>query len=200
MRRALLLLVLLLISPLTVAEDLEENRLAKAYFAGGCFWCTEADFEKLDGVVEAVSGYMGGHTPNPTYKQVSAGGTGHTEVVEVQYQPAMISYEKLLTHFWYSIDPLTANAQFCDKGSQYRSAIFVSSAEQRSAAEASKAEVEKQLGRKVVTEINALAPFTVAETYHQDYYKKNPLRYRYYRFGCGRDQRLQEIWAEKAGS
>jgi peptide-methionine (S)-S-oxide reductase len=179
------------------STSLAEQPIAKAYFAGGCFWCTESDFEKIDGVAEAISGYMGGHTANPNYKSVSAGGTGHTEVVEVQYHPDQVSYAQLLEHFWHSIDPLTANAQFCDKGSQYRSAIFVTSPDERSAAEASKAKVAQQLGKPVATEINDYAPFTRAETYHQDYYKKNPLRYRYYRHGCGRDARLEAIWGPK---
>ena len=193
MKRALLLATGLLLSPLLAQA---EEPIAKAYFAGGCFWCTESDFEKLDGVVEAVSGYMGGHAANPTYKAVSAGVTGHTEAVEVHYNPSQISYEALLAHFWPSIDPLTANAQFCDKGSQYRSAIFVANAQERAAAETSKANVEKQLGKPVVTEINDFAPFTAAESYHQDYYKKNPVRYRYYRHGCGRDARLEQLWGK----
>ena len=199
MRNLLIAMALIGSTALSAAEKPEQENIAKAYFAGGCFWCSEADFEKVDGVIEAISGYMGGHTKNPSYKQVTSGRTGHAELVEVQYNPEKIGYEQLLTHFWYSIDPLTANAQFCDKGSQYRSAIFVNNASERAAAEASKAAIEKELGKKVVTEINPLGPFTVAEDYHQDYYKKNPVRYNYYRFACGRDDRLETIWGDKAG-
>lgn len=195
MRRALLICAALLVTSPGQAKE----PIARAYFAGGCFWCTEADFEKLAGVVEAVSGYMGGHTANPSYKSVSGGGTGHTETVEVRYRPSQISYTQLLTHFWHSIDPLTPNAQFCDKGSQYRSAIFVANAVERKAAEKSKARVAQQLGQPVVTEINDLAPFTAAESYHQDYYKKNPIRYQWYRSGCGRDKRLEQIWGKLPG-
>lgn len=195
--RRLAVVALLALAPLAQAESPKpESATAKAYFAGGCFWCTESDFEKLEGVTEAISGYMGGHTANPSYKAVSSGNTGHTEVVEVHYQPEKISYARLLDVFWRSIDPLTANAQFCDRGSQYRSAIFVSNAAERTAAEASKKEVGDLLGKPIATEINDLAPFTAAETYHQDYYKKNPLRYRYYRHGCGRDARLEKIWGK----
>lgn len=192
--------LLLAVSACTaLAEDAPpqaaETRVA--YFAGGCFWCIEADFEKLDGVIEAVSGYMGGHTKNPTYESTSTGTTGHAETVMVTYDPRKLSYADLLDYYWPHIDPLTANAQFCDRGSQYRSAIFASDEKELQQAQASSERIEKQLGRKVVTEIALAGPFTTAEEYHQDYYKKKKLAYNYYRFGCGRDRRLEEIWGKK---
>ncbi len=167
-----------------------------ATFAGGCFWCVEEAFDGAEGVISTTSGYTGGHTPNPTYKQVSAGRTGHVEVVRVVYDPARITYSQLLDVFWRNIDPLTPNRQFCDAGAQYRSAIFYENAEQRRLAEASKAELG-QSGRfrqPIVTEVVAASRFYPAEEYHQDYYRKNPLRYRYYKHSCGRAQRLQELW------
>jgi peptide-methionine (S)-S-oxide reductase len=174
--------------------------LAKATFAGGCFWCMEPPFDKLPGVVSTTSGYMGGTKRNPTYEEVSAGRTGHTEVVQVAYDPAKVSYEKLLEVFWRNIDPTVKDRQFCDVGSQYRTGIFYHTAEQRRLAEASKAAVEKTKPFKepIVTPIAAAGDFWPAEEYHQDYYKKNPLRYKYYRHGCGRDQRLLQLWG-KAG-
>ncbi len=188
-----------LLAGLMLAGTAQAAETKDAYFAGGCFWCVESDFEKLDGVVEAVSGYMGGHTPNPTYESTSAGGTGHAETVRVTYDPAKVSYADLLTHFWHNVDPLTANAQFCDKGSQYRTAIFSTDETELAAAKASREAVEEELGKPVVTQIAKFDNFTVAEEYHQDYYKKNPLRYNYYRFGCGRDKRLEQLWGDKAG-
>jgi peptide-methionine (S)-S-oxide reductase len=169
---------------------------ARATFAGGCFWCTEADFEKVDGVIEAVSGYTGGGVEQPSYTQVSAGGTGHAEAVQITYDPAVVSYEHLLDVYWRSVDPYTANAQFCDRGSQYRTAIFVHDEMQRALAERSKAALERQYPDRppIVTEIAAAGRFWAAEEYHQDYYEKNPLRYNYYRWSCGRDQRLDELW------
>jgi peptide-methionine (S)-S-oxide reductase len=174
-----------------------DRPLATATFAGGCFWCMEPPFDKLDGVVATTSGYTGGQTVNPTYEQVSAGGTGHAESVQVAYDPAKVSYETLLDVFWHNIDPLTANAQFCDHGTQYRSAIFYGNEEERRLAEASKAALEQSgrfKGRPIVTEIVPASTFYPAEEYHQDYYLKNPVRYHYYRYRCGRDQRLQELW------
>lgn len=170
--------------------------LAAAIFAGGCFWCIEADFEKLAGVVEAESGYTGGKLANPTYEQVSRGGTGHAEVVRVIYEPGKISYQQLLDYFWRHIDPTVKDRQFCDAGSQYRSAIFYQNGTEQTAAEASKAALERS-GRftRIHTEIAAAGPFYLAEDYHQDYYKKNPIRYKYYRNGCGRDARVNEIWS-----
>lgn len=170
-------------------------QLATAVFAGGCFWCVEADFEKLAGVVEAESGYTGGHLANPTYQQVSRGGTGHAEAVRVLYDPAKVGYEQLLDYFWRHIDPTVKDRQFCDVGSQYRSAIFYQDDSQKKAAEASKAALERS-GRfaRIYTEIVASAPFYLAEDYHQAYYKKNPVRYNLYRTGCGRDARVSEVW------
>jgi peptide-methionine (S)-S-oxide reductase len=170
--------------------------LAVATFAGGCFWCMEPPFDKLEGVISTTSGYTGGAKRNPTYREVSSGGTGHAEAVQVVYDPVKVSYEKLLQVFWVNVDPTDAGGQFCDRGSQYRTGIFVHDATQRKLAEASKAALEKSKPFKepVVTEIVPAGEFWAAEDYHQDYYKKNPLRYKYYRNGCGRDQRLQALW------
>jgi peptide-methionine (S)-S-oxide reductase len=175
-------------------------KAAEAVFAAGCFWCIEADFEAVDGVIEAVSGYMGGELENPTYKQVSAGGTGHKEVVKVIYDPQKISYKELLDVFWVNIDPFDDKGQFCDKGDHYKAAIFYSEPSEQKAAFESKDKVEEELARDVVTEIipNNYV-FYEAEEYHQDYYKKNSWRYGFYRSGCGRDKRLKEVWGEKAG-
>ncbi len=175
--------------------------LAKATFAGGCFWCVEADFDKVDGVVSTTSGYIGGRLANPTYEQVSAGTTGHTEAVEIVFDPRKVSYEKLLDVFWHSIDPTVVNRQFCDVGSQYRTGIFVHDEAQRRAAEASKAALEKSkpFREPIVTPIEAATAFYPAEEYHQDYSRKNPVRYRFYRNGCGRDARLAQLWGDKAG-
>jgi peptide-methionine (S)-S-oxide reductase len=171
---------------------------AFATFAGGCFWCIEADFEKLDGVLSVTSGYTGGELANPTYKQVSAGGTGHAEAVRVVYDPAVVSYDELLRHFWRNIDPTVENRQFCDVGDQYRSAIFYHDKAQREAAERSRAALEesKPFRGPIVTEITAAGPFYPAEASHQDYAEKNPIRYAYYRKGCGRDARLRELWGD----
>jgi peptide-methionine (S)-S-oxide reductase len=171
---------------------------ATATFAGGCFWCMEPPFDKLDGVLSTTSGYTGGQKAQPTYEQVSAGGTGHAEAVQVVYEPARITYEKLLEVFWHNIDPLARDRQFCDVGSQYRSAIFVHDDTQRQAAEASRRQLEAsgRLPGPIVTEIVPAGPFYPAEDYHQDYYEKNPLRYKFYRWNCGRDQRLAEVWGE----
>jgi peptide-methionine (S)-S-oxide reductase len=171
---------------------------ATATFAGGCFWCMEPPFKSLPGVVSVTSGYTGGGKANPTYEEVSDGGTGHAEAVEIVYDPAQVSYEKLLDVFWHNIDPTVADRQFCDAGSQYRSAIFVHDAAQRKAAEASLAAVQARLGVPVKTQIVEAGRFYAAEEYHQDYAKKNPVRYRYYRWSCGRDARLQELWGKDA--
>lgn len=168
--------------------------LAKATFAAGCFWCVEADFDKLPGVVSTTSGYIGGRLKNPTYEQVSRGGTGHTEAVEIVYDPAKVTYAQLLDHFWKNVDPLNAHRQFCDVGDQYRPAIFVHDEEQRRAADASKAKAEERFSEPVVVQIEDAGPFYRAEAYHQDYYRKNPVQYRYYRWSCGRDARLKELW------
>lgn len=168
---------------------------ARAVFAGGCFWCIEADFDKLPGVTAVVSGYSGGSVKNPGYEQVSAGGTGHLEVVEVQYDPQRVSYPQLLDYFWRHIDPFDAAGQFCDKGPQYRSAIFAADATQQQAAQQSKQALASRFKQPVATDILPAATFYPAEDYHQDYYKKNPLRYRYYRHSCGRDQRVEQVWS-----
>jgi peptide-methionine (S)-S-oxide reductase len=167
-----------------------------ATFAGGCFWCMEPPFDKLDGVLATTSGYMGGKTRHPTYAEVSAGVTGHAEVVQVRYDPSRVGYERLLEVFWRNIDPTVADRQFCDVGSQYRSAIFVHDEAQRRSAEASRAALEKTKPFKdpIVTPVLAAGEFWPAEDYHQDYYVKNPIRYAYYRNGCGRDRRLADLW------
>ena len=170
-----------------------------AIFAGGCFWCMEHSFDALDGVTDVQSGFAGGHVDDPTYKQVSAGGTGHREVVQVTYNPAVIGFDKLLETYWRNIDPFDAGGQFCDQGDQYTAAIFVGDGEERTLAEVSKAAMEKRFSEKIVTAIVPVAKFYPAEEYHQDYYLKNPWRYKYYRGGCGRDKRLHEIWGDEAG-
>ncbi len=172
---------------------------ATAVFAGGCFWCMEPPFEKLDGVGAVISGYAGGHVKNPTYEQVTSGDTGHLEAVEVHYDPAKVTYEQLLEAFWHAVDPTDAGGQFVDRGTQYTSAIFVSSPSERAAAEKSKAALEaaKVFGdKKIVTVIRDAEPFYKAEDYHQDYYKTNPVRYKYYRFNSGRDQFLEKAWGK----
>ena len=169
---------------------------ATATFAGGCFWCMEGPFDELDGVLSTTSGYTGGHTANPTYERVSAGGTGHAEAIEVAYDPQRISYQELLTVYWRNVDPTTPNAQFCDHGDQYRPAIFYHNDAQRRLAEASKEEIDrtKTFSEPIVTEITQATEFYPAEEYHQDFYRKNPIRYKFYRLTCGRDARLTELW------
>jgi peptide-methionine (S)-S-oxide reductase len=176
-------------------------KLEKAAFAGGCFWCMVHPFDELPGVVSVTSGYTGGTKKNPTYEEVSAGTTGHAESVEIVYDPAKISFEKLLEVFWHNIDPVTKDRQFCDTGHQYRSAIFYHDANQKRLAEDSKQVLEKskQFPGPIVTEIVPASTFYPAEEYHQNYYKKNPVRYKYYRWGCGRDARLKELWGSAAG-
>ncbi|MGH7788252.1 MAG: peptide-methionine (S)-S-oxide reductase MsrA [Candidatus Binatia bacterium] len=173
---------------------------ATAVFAGGCFWCMEPPFESLPGVVSTTVGYTGGTKVNPTYEEVSAGGTGHAEAIQIVYDPGRITYEKLLEVFWRNIDPLTADAQFCDHGSQYRSAIFVADDTQRRLAQASKDELSAsgRFDRPIVTQIVPAATFYPAEEYHQKYHSKNPVRYKYYRWNCGRDQRLEQLWGTAA--
>lgn len=173
--------------------------LATATFAAGCFWCVESDFDKVQGVVSTTSGFTGGEKKNPTYEQVSEGGTGHTEAVQIMYDPKKVSYAQLLNVFWRNVDPLDAKGQFCDKGDQYRSAIFYHNKEQKQAVEQSKAALEKseRFEKPIVTQIASAAPFYAAEEYHQNFYKKNPLRYKFYRFNCGRDARLEELWGKK---
>ena len=167
-----------------------------AVFAGGCFWCVEADYDKLDGVIATVSGFAGGTVPDPTYKQVSAGGTGHVEVVQVTYDPSIVSYRELVDYFWRHVDPLDAGGQFCDRGPSYRTEIFVAGEAQRQTALASKTEAEAALGEPIVTAIVDLVAFYPAEDYHQNYYKEHPIRYRYYRSRCGRDRRINQLWGD----
>jgi peptide-methionine (S)-S-oxide reductase len=165
---------------------------SKATFAGGCFWCMEPPFEKLPGVVSVTAGYTGGVSNGPTYQQVSAGGTGHFESVEIVYDPRQVSYGQLLDIFWHNVDPTNAHGQFCDDGDQYRTAIFFHDTAQQQAAEASKALLLKRM--RVATLVLPAGPFYAAEDYHQDYYRKNPVRYRFYRLNCGRDHRLEQLW------
>jgi peptide-methionine (S)-S-oxide reductase len=173
--------------------------LAKATFAGGCFWCMEPPFDEIEGVKSTTSGYIGGEVDDPTYDEVSAGRTGHAEAMQVLYDPEAVSYEELLEVFWHNVDPFDDGGQFCDRGQQYRTGIFVHSDEQRRLAEASKEEVETGLDRAVVTPIETATTFYPAEEYHQDFYEKSPIRYRVYRSGCGRDRRLREVWGDEAG-
>lgn len=200
MKRINLLLAGVLFA-LLVAGSASASNVEKAIFAGGCFWCMEAPFDKLPGVVSVSAGYTGGHKKNPTYKEVSAGGTGHAEAVQVVYDPTKISYSALLAVFWRNVDPTVTDRQFCDIGHQYRAAIFYQGEEQRKSALQSKASLEKNrpFREAVVTEITQATEFFPAEEYHQHYYKKNPLRYSYYRSGCGRDKRLKELWGGGSG-
>jgi peptide-methionine (S)-S-oxide reductase len=193
MTKRLAVLLALLFS---IATSAHAQKTQKATFAGGCFWCTEEAFEKVPGVIEAVSGYMGGKVAKPTYEQVSTGRTGHTEVVQVTFDPAKVSYEKLLDTFWLNHDPTVKDRQFCDAGSQYRPEIFYHSEEQKRLAEASKAKWEKAkpFRQPIVTPVTAASEFWPAEDYHQDYYKKNALQYRFYVTGCGRYARLDQLW------
>jgi peptide-methionine (S)-S-oxide reductase len=172
-----------------------------ATFAGGCFWCMEPPFEKLAGVISVTAGYTGGKTGNPGYEEVSAGSTGHAESVQIRFDPAKISYTQLLRVFWHNIDPTARNRQFCDSGNQYRSAIFYHNEMQKKLALESKEALEKskRFPEPIVTEITPASEFYPAEEYHQDYYRKNPIRYKYYRYSCGRDKRLKELWGNEAG-
>jgi peptide-methionine (S)-S-oxide reductase len=199
MKLALALVVALL--PLQSAVAGTTAKAAKATFAGGCFWCMEPPFDELEGVIATTSGYLGGKKKNPTYEEVSAGGTGHTEAVQVLYDPAKVSYQKLLEVFWHNIDPTVADRQFCDRGNQYRTGIFFHDEEQKRLALASKAALDKSKPFKepIVTEIVPAGTFYAAEDYHQDYYKKNPFRYNLYRTNCGRDRRLKQLWGDAAG-
>ena len=197
MRTLLLLLVALLLLPVArPAARAEEATPAKAAFAGGCFWCMQPPFEALDGVISVTAGIAGGTKQHPTYEEVSAGGTGHAESIEVVYDPTKISYDKLLDVFWHNVDPTDAKGQFCDRGNQYRTAIFYHDDTQKRLAEASKQAIAKSLKvpGPIVSEVVAAGQFWPAEEYHQDYYKKNPVRYRFYRYTCGRDKRLAEVW------
>ncbi len=181
----------LLISPVSQAKE------ARAIFAGGCFWCMEPPFDELDGVISTTSGYTDGHKKAPTYREVSAGRTGHTEAVEVVYDPEIVSYQTLLDVFWVNIDPFAINRQFCDTGSQYRSGIYPLDDEQSRLAEISKSKHQQNFNQKIQTEIKSASTFYPAEDYHQDYYIKNPIRYTFYRSSCGRDNRLKEVWGDQ---
>ena len=173
------------------------EKTASAVFAGGCFWCTESDFEKVDGVIDAISGYTGGHVKNPTYEEVSAGGTGHMESVKVIYDPSKVTYVQLLEYFWQHVDPTDPGGEFVDRGNQYRSAIFYANETQKRLAEETKARLAASgvFKKPIVTLILPLGPFYPAEEYHQNFYKKNPIRYHYYRYNSGRDQFLKKVWA-----
>jgi peptide-methionine (S)-S-oxide reductase len=201
MKALVVVMIVLTVTLMTFATVMAANNLEKATFAGGCFWCMEHPFDELPGVVSVTSGYTGGHKKNPTYEEVSAGGTGHAESVQIIYDPARIAYEKLLEVFWHNIDPTVKDRQFCDIGNQYRSAIFYHNEEQHRLALQSKAALEKNKPFKgpIVTEIVQATEFYPAEEYHQHYYKKNPIRYKFYRFNCGRDKRLKELWGSEAG-
>jgi peptide-methionine (S)-S-oxide reductase len=170
--------------------------LAVATFAAGCFWCTESDFDKVAGVVSTTSGYTGGQKPNPTYYEVGHGGTGHTEGVRVVYDPKMVTYAQLLDVYWRNVDPLDARGQFCDKGDQYRPEIFTHDAEQKRLAEESKTKVAAKFKEPIVVKVTPASAFYIAEDYHQDYYKNNPVRYKFYRYNCGRDARLEALWGK----
>ncbi len=190
----------LLIAPAAWSQPKPAPQTETAVFAGGCFWCVESDFDKVDGVLSTTSGFVGGHTANPTYREVSAGGTGYTEAVRVEFDPARVSYAQLLEKFWPTIDPTVKDQQFCDVGSQYRTGIYPLNEQQLKAATASKAALEKMrpFRQPIVTEIVMAGTFYPAEEYHQDYYLKNPIRYAFYRRNCGRDARLKELWGDKA--
>jgi peptide-methionine (S)-S-oxide reductase len=174
------------------------QNLQTATFAGGCFWCVESDFDQIPGVVKTVSGYTGGSLDNPNYKQVSAGGTGHLEAVEITFDPSQVTYDELLTAFWHSVDPTDAGGQFCDRGESYTTAVFVHGDEQRRLAEASKQTAMRELGQEIVTPIREASAFYTAEEYHQDFYQKSSVRYRYYRWACGRNDRVEEVWGDSA--
>jgi len=174
----------------------QETKIAT--FAGGCFWCIESDFDKVPGVLKTISGYAGGKTENPTYRQVSRGNTGHREVLQITYDPKKVNYAQLLTVFWHSVDPTDAGGQFCDRGVPYQTAVFVEHDEQLKLAKASKAAIMKSLGKTIATTIESGAKFYPAEDYHQDYHTKSPLRYKYYRWNCGRNQRVEKLWGDKA--
>jgi len=181
----------------TAAPRAEQSaQPATATFAGGCFWCMEPPFDALNGVLSTTSGYTGGQAKNPTYEQVSGGGTGHTEALQVVYDPAKVTYAQLLEVFWRNVDPVDGGGQFCDRGPQYRPAIFFHSTEQQQLAEPSKQQVATRLGKPIAVEIVAATTFYPAETYHQDYYKKNPVRYKFYSWNCGRQQRLEQVWGK----
>jgi peptide-methionine (S)-S-oxide reductase len=178
----------------------KDDAASTIILAGGCFWCVESDFDSVPGVLETVSGYTGGTTLNPTYRQVGSKKTGHREAVRIVFDPSKVTYAQLLAAYWHSIDPTDAGGQFCDRGEPYNTAVFVLDGEQRKQAEASKAAAEKELGQKIVTTIEDAGPFYPAEEYHQDYYKKNLRTYQFYRWRCGRNQQVEKVWGEAAYS
>lgn len=200
--RSLLVALVAALATVSLGASAQSNKPVPgteiATFAGGCFWCMEPPYDELPGVISTTSGYIGGHKKNPTYEEVTAGRTGHTEAVQVVYDPKKVSYQKLVEVFWRNIDPTTPNAQFCDHGSQYRSGIFFHNEEQKRIAQASRDELQrtKPFKEPIVTEITPASVFYPAEDYHQDYYKKNPLRYKFYRTNCGRDSRLEQVWGK----
>lgn len=181
-----------------VASTTSAQQLETVIFAGGCFWCVESDFDRIPGVVRTTSGYTGGSIENPTYKQVSRGGTGHLEAVEIAYDPSQVTFDDLLTAFWHSVDPTDPGGQFCDRGDSYATAVFVNNENERSAAETSKQATARELGQEIATPIRDAGTFYPAEEYHQDYYTKSPTRYRYYRWSCGRNQRVEALWGDRA--
>jgi peptide-methionine (S)-S-oxide reductase len=191
-------LVCLNLACFNAGAETRQHNTRLATFAGGCFWCMEPPFDELDGVISTISGYSGGHTQDPNYQQISSGTTGHTEVVQITYDPDKISFRELLEVYWVNIDPTTPDRQFCDQGSQYRSALFYHDEEQKQLIEQSKQTLDKTKPFKqpIVTEIIPFERFYAAEDYHQDYYRKNPIRYKYYRYACGRDKRLQTLWGK----
>ena len=198
----LLSLAVLLLGITATAASAEETKTTEtAVFAGGCFWCMEPPYDALDGVISTTSGYIGGSKEDADYEKVSRGGTGHFEALKVEYDPSKVSYAELLDVFWHNIDPLDGRGQFCDKGSQYLSAIFPKNDEERALAEASKVAVAPNVGgpNAIKTQILPASEFYPAEDYHQDYYQKNPVRYKFYRWNCGRDQRLEQLWGDDAG-
>jgi peptide-methionine (S)-S-oxide reductase len=201
MFRVLLSLVLALAAVCAAAAQTagQPANQAVATFAGGCFWCTEADFDKVPGVLSTTSGYIGGHAADPTYAQVSGGGTGHAEAVEIIYDPKKVTYDQLLSYYWRHVDPTVENRQFCDVGDQYRTAIFVHDGEQRKLAEASKKKIEAELKQPIHIQIVPAGTFYKAEEYHQNFYQKNPVKYKFYRWNCGRDQRLEQLWGARKG-
>jgi peptide-methionine (S)-S-oxide reductase len=192
------LFLICLASP-SLANDLEDTNYKVSILAGGCFWCMEPPFERVDGVISVVSGYAGGHKKNPSYKDVTQGNTGHYEVVAITYDPDKVSYNTLLDIFWRNVDPFDHTGQFCDKGQQYKSAVFYDNEEEKKIAEKSKFEIESRFSKSIHTVVLPVSEFYQAEEYHQDYYKKNKFRYKFYRGGCGRDNRLEEIWGDEAG-
>lgn len=198
MRFTIPMLFAWLLSISAIADTANESKLESVVLGGGCFWCIEADYEKLDGVVDVISGYAGGHVKNPTYKQVSAGGSGHIEVVKVTYDANKINYSQILDYFWRHIDPTRDDGQFCDRGAQYRPAIFYQDETQKKLALASQKQVEqtKPFVQPLKVELIQATIFYPAEDYHQDYYKKNPIRYNFYRYNCGRDARVEQLWGE----